>query len=253
MARQKEREERDEPEERDEAEARDERDDAAEPGADPAKSTSPEAKAAAKAAGERAKWWLFAIVAVVSLLADQGTKIWARAELPVAPIHGGGYVCQVPEDIVSRKCVGTAVSVVDDYWDWRLSMNPGSAFGLFSSQGFARVMLSVVGIAAVLGMLWMLRKARHDQKILHWALALVAGGAVGNLIDRIYYGVVTDFVLWRYHTKEWPVFNVADVVLVVGVGLMFIDIQKEGKRDKLRRQRRQAKAKARGMVKDLRV
>jgi signal peptidase II len=142
--------------------------------------------------------------------------------------------------------------VIEGYWDWRLSMNPGSAFGLFSSnQSFARVMLSIVGIAAVAGMLWMLRKARTDQKILHWALALVAGGAVGNLIDRIYYGVVTDFVLWHYHSKEWPVFNIADVVLVVGVGLMFIDIQKESKRDKLKKQRRAERAKAAGLVKDL--
>ena len=115
-------------------------------------------------------------------------------------------------------------------------------------------------------MLWMLKKARSDQRVLHWALALVAGGAVGNLIDRIYYGVVTDFVLWhwgsgqpktapgqvanRFNT-EWPVFNVADIVLVVGVGLMFIDIQKEGKRDKAKKKRRQDKARAAGLVKDL--
>jgi signal peptidase II len=99
--------------------------------------------------------------------------------------------------------------------------------------------------------LWMLRKARPNQKILHWALALVAGGAVGNLIDRIYYGVVTDFVLWRYNDHEWPVFNVADVVLVIGVGLMFIDIQKEGKREKRKRAKRQAKAKQAGLVADL--
>jgi len=95
------------------------------------------------------------------------------------------------------------------------------------------------------------RKARPEQKVLHWALALVAGGAVGNLIDRIYFGVVTDFILWRYEIHEWPVFNVADVVLVVGVGLMFIDIQKEGKREKEAKARQQKKAKASGLVKDL--
>ena len=139
-------------------------------------------------------------------------------------------------------------TVIDGFWDWRLSMNPGSAFGLFSSQNGARVFLSIVGIAAVGGMLWMLRKARPDQRILHWALALVAGGAVGNLIDRIYFGVVTDFVLWHYEHHEWPVFNVADVVLVAGVALMFIDIQKEGRRDKADKS---AKAKAAGLVKDL--
>src|SRR5262249_41447443 len=97
----------------------------------------------------------------------------------------------------------------------------------------------------------MMRKARTDQKILHWALALVAGGAVGNLIDRVYFGVVTDFILWHYHEHEWPVFNVADIVLVVGVGLMFIDIQKENKRDKAKKKARDAAAKAAGLVRDL--
>ena len=155
----------------------------------------------------------------------------------------------VPQDIVARMCGGAPVKVIDGVWDWRLSMNPGSAFGLFSSQAFARVALSVVGIGAVFAMLYMLRKARPDQRILHWALALVAGGAVGNLVDRIYFGVVTDFVLWKYQTHEWPVFNVADIVLVVGVGLMFIDIQKEGKREKAIKAARQDKAKAAGLVK----
>jgi len=201
-----------------------------------------------EAALVRKKWSVFLIVAALSLIADQATKIWARGSLPVVPFHPGGATCIVPDDIVSRSCGGHPVSVIDGFWDWRLSMNPGSAFGLFSSQNGARIFLSIVGIAAVIGMLWMLLKARPDQKILHWALALVAGGAVGNLVDRIYYGVVTDFILWRYQTHEWPVFNVADIVLVVGVGLMFIDIQKENRREKALRQ---SKAKAAGLVKDL--
>jgi signal peptidase II len=202
---------------------------------------------------DRKKWMVFAIVAVLSLIADQGTKIWARNALPVVPLHANA-TCVVPDDIVNRTCVGHPKTVIDGFWDWRLSMNPGSAFGLFSSQNGARILLSLVGIGAVLGMFWMLRKARPDQRILHWALALVAGGAVGNLIDRIYFGVVTDFVLWHYHEHEWPVFNVADIVLVVGVGLMFIDIQKENKRDKKKKKTRkqlQELAKQRGLVKDL--
>lgn len=200
---------------------------------------------------DRKKWILFLVVAALSLIADQATKVWARDALPMVRHHGGSGACIVPDDIVSRECFGQAVSVIDGFWEWRLSMNPGSAFGLFSSQTGARVGLSVVGIAAVIGMLWMLHKARRDQRILHWALALVAGGAVGNLIDRIYFGVVTDFILWRYQTHEWPVFNVADIVLVIGVGLMFIDIQKEGRREKALKAAQQDKAKAAGLVKDL--
>ena len=196
------------------------------------------------------KWRIFWIISILSLIADQATKIWARAVLPVAG-HGtlANGVCAVPEDIASRRCGGVAVDFISGFWEWRLSMNPGSAFGLFGGQSFARIFLSVVGIAAVIGMGWMLKKSRADQRILHWALAFVAGGAVGNLIDRIYYGVVTDMVLWRYQTHEWPVFNVADVVLVIGVGLMFIDIQKEGKREKVAKRLKLEKAKSAGLVK----
>lgn len=175
-------------------------------------------------------WMVFLVVGMISLVADQATKLWARETLPVHPVG-----CEVPADIVEHKCIGVAVPVVDGYWDWRLSFNPGSAFGLFSSRGGARVFLTVVGIAAVFGMLYMMKKARADQKALHWALALVAGGAIGNLIDRVYFGVVTDFVLWRYKEHEWPVFNVADVALVVGVGLMFVDMFREGRLEKAKK------------------
>lgn len=220
----------------------------------------------------RQKWVLFAIVAALSLIADQATKIWARAELPVVPViqQSSAPPCDPVDDLVppdnqrGSRCVGESVPVIDSFWHWRLSMNQGSAFGLFSGRTGARVFLSVVGIAAVFGMLWMLKKSRTDQKVLHWALAFVAGGAVGNLIDRIYYGVVTDFILWHLgdykqspHSAigrwehEWPVFNIADVVLVVGVGLMFIDIHKEGKREKALRQARQERAKKAGLTKDL--
>lgn len=216
-------------------------------------------------ASDRAKWIVFVVVALLSLLADQGTKIWARDALPVYG-HGTGAAgaCVVPADLIAHLsdpehggCVGRAVSVISGFWEWRLSMNPGSAFGLFTSLGpaVARWLLTLVGIGATIGMVLMLRKSRRDQRILHWALALVAGGAIGNLVDRIVYGVVTDFVLWRYDTHEWPVFNVADVVLVVGVGLMFIDIRREN-RLKAEAQRgameeAKKKAKAEGLVKDL--
>jgi signal peptidase II len=177
----------------------------------------------------RKVWLMFAVIAVLSLAADQATKVWARNALPVHPAG-----CAVPEAIAERQCYGVAESVIEDYWDWRLSMNHGSAFGLFSGHNGARIFLSVVGVLAVFGMFWLMKRSREDQRVLHVALALVAGGTVGNLVDRIYFGVVTDFVLWRYKTKEWPVFNIADVVLVVGVGLMFLDTAREGRRQKAR-------------------
>lgn len=181
------------------------------------------------------RWKLFLLIALVTLVADQATKVWARWELPTEHARASLTApCEIPEDFQRpahdpERCHGVPVAVVANYWDWRLSFNPGSAFGLFHSQAGARVFLSVVGVLAVGAMLWMVRKASDRQRALLWALGLVAGGAVGNLIDRIYFGVVTDFVLWRYHSSEWPVFNVADVALVVGVGLMFFDGGREPK------------------------
>ncbi len=203
------------------------------------------------------KWLILIVVGVLSIVADQGTKIWARHSLPVIGHGTNNGTCVIPEDmaVVPPLCGGQAVTLIDGYWDWRLSMNHGSAFGLFAqSPQVARWFLSLVGIGAVIAMFLMMKKSREDQTILHYALALVVGGAVGNLIDRMYFGVVTDFVLWHYHAKEWPVFNVADVVLVVGVGLMFIDIQKEknkGKPSKKEQsQARDAAARKAGLVKE---
>ncbi len=176
------------------------------------------------------RWKLFLLVALFTMLADQATKFWARDALPVHPAG-----CEIPDAIVAGKCVGMKDPVIDGYWDWRLSFNPGSAFGLFHSQGGARVFLSIVGVLALGAMVWMVKKARDEQKWLLWALGLVAGGAVGNLIDRVYFGVVTDFVLWRYHSKEWPVFNVADVALVIGVGIMLFVSGDEGKAKKAKK------------------
>lgn len=205
-----------------------------------------------------AKWRLFALAGIVSLFADQASKIWARASLPTLGHAVGGGSCVPPQPVdwlpdASHHvhCYGDAVDVIKGFWTWRLSMNPGSAFGLFGSLAVGRILLSIVGVAAVIGMFVMLKKSRNDQRILHWALALVAGGAVGNLIDRIYTGMVTDFVSWDLKFMVWPTFNVADIVLVIGVILMFIDIQIEGKREKAKKASRQAKAKAAGLVKDL--
>ncbi len=204
------------------------------------------------------RWKIFGIVALVNLVADQVTKIWSRSALAdtVHPTgYGGNGPCSIPYDLIPSiavkargggevlvtRCDAESVKFLGDFWSWKLSMNTGSAFGLFGSNpAAARIFLSVVGILAVAGMIWMLRKCRADQRVLQWALAFVAGGAVGNLIDRIYFGAVTDMVSWDLKFMRWPTFNVADVSLVVGVGLMFIDIQKESKREKEEKRKKKA-------------
>lgn len=158
------------------------------------------------------RWKIFLISAPLTILFDQLSKVWARASLELAP-NGAG----IPRP------------VIDGFWEWRLSHNPGSAFGLFNDTAGARIFLSIIGVVAVGAILWMLKKGRDDQRRLALALGLVAGGAIGNLYDRIVHGVVTDFVVWKYKTHEWPTFNVADVALVVGVLLLFLDMGKDEK------------------------
>jgi signal peptidase II len=153
------------------------------------------------------RWKWFTAFGVATLVADQLTKYWARNGLPVDP---RGY--------------GMPVRIIDGFWDWRLSYNTGSAFGLFSSVGGARVFLTVVGLVALIAILWMVHKGGDAQRRLAAALGLVGGGAIGNVIDRLAFGKVTDFVVWKWHTHEWPTFNVADAALCVGVGLLFIDL-----------------------------
>ncbi|HWN70020.1 MAG TPA: signal peptidase II [Haliangium sp.] len=159
------------------------------------------------------RWNIFLIIGFVTLVADQVTKLWARSLPTMVASNGQRY--------------GVAQPVVENFFDWRLSFNKGSAFSLFGEWSGARVFLTVVGIAAVLFIMYMLHRAQNEQTRLIAALAMVAGGAVGNLVDRIAFGQVTDFIVWKYYDKEWPTFNVADVALVIGVGLLFLDMGKE--------------------------
>ena len=144
----------------------------------------------------------------VTILLDQVTKVLARGALEF----------------------GVPKSVIPGYWDWRLSYNYGSAFGLFSGMGAARIFLTIVGVVAVVAIIGVLRKAKDDQKWLTAALALVAGGAIGNVVDRLIAGKVTDFVVWKAGKHEWPAFNIADVALVIGVAILLLDVGKDQKR-----------------------
>jgi signal peptidase II len=157
------------------------------------------------------RYKLFAIVSLLTIFFDQLTKWIARDELVRA---------------------GNAVTVIEGYWDWRLSYNTGSAFGMFAGQSGSRIFLSIVGVGATIAILFILRKARDDQKWMTTALALVAGGAIGNVIDRILDGKVTDFVVWKVGKTEWPAFNIADCALVIGVVIMFLDVGREQRRHK---------------------
>lgn len=103
--------------------------------------------------------------------------------------------------------------------------NQGAAFGLMhrAPSWFRDPFFIVIPVMALFVILFLLVRLRNEQKITAAALSLILGGAVGNLIDRLRYGYVIDFL--DFHWKEayhWPAFNVADSCIVVGVSVMFL-------------------------------
>lgn len=119
------------------------------------------------------------------------------------------------------------VTLIDDWLKLTFVENEGIAFGIsLGGQGT----LTLLSIFAVVGISVYLYSLRRDNLFYKLAFALVLGGAVGNLIDRVAYGRVVDFMhldLYRgyvgtYYLSLWPVFNVADVAISTGVGIMFI-------------------------------
>jgi signal peptidase II len=161
---------------------------------------------------ERRKYVLFGVMAAVAVALDQWTKSLAREH--VKPL---GYAGK---------------TIIDRYFVLRYSENTGVAFGMLQTLPGGRVILAVIAAAALTLVLYYLKRTDSSQVRLQLALGLVGGGAIGNLTDRIAHGGVTDFLVFNlgfWPLNPWPAFNIADAALVVGVGLMAIDMGKQQK------------------------
>ena len=161
----------------------------------------------------KSKYLTFILLFLLSFGLDQGTKIWARNTLK--PKADAVHAISVPKTVIAG------------YWDFRDSENPGSAFGFFRNVGGARNLLFGIGILCLGIIGFWLHKLPGAAPWLGAKLGLLAGGAIGNMLDRAMYSKVTDFILWKVTTKnhvyEWPIFNIADAALVIGVALILID------------------------------
>lgn len=103
--------------------------------------------------------------------------------------------------------------------------NKGAAFSFLSSAGgWQRWFFTVVSIVAVVVLLVWLKRLKPVEKLLAVSMSLILGGAVGNLYDRVAYGYVIDFLDAYYQQWHWPVFNIADSAIVLGVGLMLLEM-----------------------------
>jgi len=135
-------------------------------------------------------------------------------------------------DRLTKSIVESRVSFFDTYkvipgfFDIVRSQNRGVAFGIFndSTSEWRTKLLIVAALAAVAlvtGMLW---NAHKLDRYSVWGFALILGGAAGNLFDRVVYGHVTDFLLLYVGSFQWPTFNVADSAIVVGSGMLLLDV-----------------------------
>ena len=163
-------------------------------------------------AAYRPSYVFLAIVSTLSLAADLGTKLWAEKRLdgPDFYVH--------------------PVELIKGNLDFVLAKNRGGAWGLLQDtpEYVRRPFFLLVSALAITFIVSLYRRLAPGQRALRWGLPLVLGGALGNLVDRIRYSHVIDFIhahmKWGGRDHSWPTFNVADIAICVGVGLMAIDM-----------------------------
>jgi signal peptidase II len=148
----------------------------------------------------RIELWLPALIVVL----DQATKALVRRHLP---LH-------------------ESVPIVPGFLDFTHIRNTGAAFGFLNGVEFPfkTVVIAIIATAALIGVAWYAAGLAHQQMLARIGLALIIGGAAGNLIDRVIVGSVVDFVDVYWRTYHFWAFNVADSAISVGVAVMILDM-----------------------------
>lgn len=143
------------------------------------------------------------IVFILGMLLDYASKIWA-----IQTLKG-------QKDI----------TVIKGFFDFSYLENRGAAFGIFQGRVY---LLAAVTMVIMVVLFVMYQKTKKKTKLLTFSTALILTGAIGNLVDRLRYGFVVDFISWHWkNTYYFPTFNVADICITVGTGLLILYIIKE--------------------------
>lgn len=140
------------------------------------------------------------IIGIIIVVIDQSTKLYIAKTLP---LH-------------------QSIEVIKGYFDIIHIRNRGAAFGLFSGMEgtFVTIFFIIISLIAISVILFSFTQIERDNYLAHGGLFLILGGAVGNLIDRIWHGEVVDFLDLYWHDYHWPAFNIADAFITVGVGIL---------------------------------
>ncbi|MFO7577784.1 MAG: signal peptidase II [Pelovirga sp.] len=146
------------------------------------------------------KYPLFVTVVALCLVFDQLSKLY----------------------IVKAFALGQVKVLISNHAYITHVRNPGAAFGLFADSAWRLPFFLSVALVALVAILWYLRSLPAAATWMHLALGLVFGGAIGNVIDRIRFGEVIDFIGVHWYVYHWPSFNVADSAICVGVGIMLV-------------------------------
>lgn len=142
-------------------------------------------------------------------------------------------------DAVTKACVASTMllhesfAVIEGFFNITYVRNPGAAFGLLAtaSPGFrAFFFLSVTAVAIIL-ILYYIKKSRADEMLETFSLSLILSGALGNMIDRVRFGEVIDFIDIYIGSHHWPAFNVADSAISVGAALLILSLLGHKKKD----------------------
>jgi signal peptidase II len=147
-------------------------------------------------------WKTFALIALTVAVVDQVTKGLVSAAIPLQ---------------TGREAIPGLLDLVH-------VRNPGAAFGILAESvpGFRTAFFAGVSLIALAAILWLVATSPRIDTFLLLGYSLFFGGAVGNLVDRLRYGAVVDFLDFHVGSMHWPAFNVADSALTVGTGFFFL-------------------------------
>ena len=136
--------------------------------------------------------------------------------------------------VVRSMRLGQNIPIVPGFFDLTFVLNPGAAFSLFATlpEWIRNPFFILISAAAAVLIVAYRSRYLRENRLASVSLALILGGAIGNLIDRLRYGVVVDFLDAHIYQYHWPIFNVADSSISVGVALLLIEMLLERRRER---------------------
>jgi signal peptidase II len=131
---------------------------------------------------------------------------------------------QLTKEIIIRNLeLYEALPVLPNFFHITHVRNQGAAFGILANHALRLPVLLGASLLAAVGICWYYRQFPPERRWLRWGLSLILGGALGNMIDRLRFGAVIDFLDVHWYQYHWPAFNVADSAITIGVVLLLVD------------------------------